>query len=107
MSMACRLHWKCVENGGLSACLQCGASVATACMGGADAHVVSKRGAFKMHIGAIEAPTANCWRWRCWGKCAHMWLLKFGVQLSFEYGGFEECSGDVVGEVSESECGSA
>lgn len=41
-------------------------------MGGGDAHVVSKRGAFKMHIGAIEAPTANCWRWRCWGKCAHM-----------------------------------
>ena len=72
MSVACRLHSKCAENGGLSACLQCGASVAGACMGGADAHVVSKRGAFKMHIGAIEAPTANCWRWRCWGKCAHM-----------------------------------
>ena len=41
-------------------------------MFGEDAYVVSKRGAFKMHIGAIEAPTANCWRSRCWGKCAHM-----------------------------------
>ena len=41
-------------------------------MGGADAHVVSKRDAFKMHIGAIGALTANCWRWRCWGKGAHM-----------------------------------
>lgn len=25
-----------------------------------------------MHIGAIVAPTANCWRWRWWGKGAHM-----------------------------------
>ena len=25
-----------------------------------------------MHIGAIEALPSNCWRWRCWGKCAHM-----------------------------------
>ena len=41
-------------------------------MGGGDAHVVSKRGAFKMHIGAIKAPTANCWRSCCRGKCAHM-----------------------------------
>ena len=72
MSVACRLHWKRAENGGLSACLQYGASVAAACMGGGDAHVVSKRGAFKMHIGAIEARTVNCWRFRCWGKCAHM-----------------------------------
>lgn len=72
MSVARRLSWKSAENGGLSACLQCGASVAAACMGGADAHVVSKRGAFKMHIGAIEAPPSNCWRSRCWGKCAHM-----------------------------------
>ena len=72
MSATCRLHGKSAENGGLSACLWRGASAAAACMGGADAYVVSKRGAFKMHIGAIEARTANCWRWRCWGKCAHM-----------------------------------
>ena len=72
MSVACRLHWKCAENSGLSACLLCGASVAVACVGGEDAYVVSKRGAFKMHIGAIGTLTANCWRWRCWGKCAHM-----------------------------------
>ena len=72
MSVARRLHWKSAENGGLSACLPCGASVAAVCMGGGDAHVVSQRGVFKMHIGAIEAPTANCWRTRCRGKCAHM-----------------------------------
>ena len=72
MSVACRLHWKCAENGGLSACLWRGVSSAAACMGAEHAYVVSQRGAFKMHIGAIDAPTANCWRWRCWGKCAHM-----------------------------------
>lgn len=72
MSAVCRLHGKSAENRGLSACLPCGASAAATCMGGADAHVVSKRGAFKMHIGAIEAPTANCWRSCCWGKGAHM-----------------------------------
>ena len=60
MCAARRLHWKSAENRGLSACLRCGASVAVACMGGADAYVVSKRGGFKMHIGAIEAPPANC-----------------------------------------------
>ena len=68
----CRLHGKSAENGGLSACLRRGASAAATCMGGEHAHVVSKRGAFKMHIGAIEAPPSNCWRWRCWGKGAHM-----------------------------------
>ena len=72
MCAGCWLRWKSAENGGLSACLPCGASVAAVCMGGGDAHVVSQRGAFKMHIGAIEAPTANCWRTRCRGKCAHM-----------------------------------
>ena len=72
MSVARRLHWKSAEKGCLSACLPCGASVAAACTGGVDAHVVSKRGAFKMHIGAIEAPPSNCWRSRRWGKCAHM-----------------------------------
>ena len=35
-----------------------------------------------------------------------MRLLKIGVQLGSESSYFEECSGDVVGEVSESECGS-
>lgn len=34
-------------------------------------------------------------------------LFKIGVQLSFESIGFEECSGDVVDEVSDSEAGSA
>ena len=72
MSAVCRLHGKSAENSGLSACLRYGASVVVACMGGEHAHVVSKWGAFKMHIGANEALTANCWRWRCWGKCAHM-----------------------------------
>ena len=75
MSVVRWLHWKSAENGGLSACLRCGASAAAACMGGEHAYVVSKRGGFKMHIGAIGAPTANCWRWRCWGKCAQMRLL--------------------------------
>ena len=60
VSAACWFHWKSAENGGLSACLRCGASAAAACMGGADAHVVSKWGAFKMHIGAIGARTAIC-----------------------------------------------
>ena len=78
MSVACHLHWKGAENSGLSACLPCGASVAAACMGDGDAHVVSKRGAFKMHIGAIEAPTANCWKSRCWGKCAQRRLFVLG-----------------------------
>ena len=67
MGAMCAARWfhrKSAENGGLSACLWRGVSAAAACVGGADAHVVSKRGAFKMHIGAIEAPTANCWRWR-------------------------------------------
>ena len=72
VSAAPRLHRKCSGNGGLSAFLWRGVSVADACMGGADAHVVSKRGTFKMHIGAIEAPPSNCWRSRCWGKGAHM-----------------------------------
>ena len=75
MGAMCAARWfhrKSAENGGLSACLRCGASAAAACMGGEHAYVVSKRGGFKMHIGAIGAPTANCWRWRCWGKCAHM-----------------------------------
>ena len=77
MSVARRLHWKSAENGGLSACLWRGVSSAAACMGGEYAYVVSKRGAFKMHIGAIDAPTANCWRSRCRGKCAHMLVDAF------------------------------
>ena len=43
-------------------------------MGGGDAYVVSKRGAFKMHIGAIEPPTANCWRIRCRANVLTCWL---------------------------------
>ena len=82
MSVARQLHWKSAENGGLSACLWRGVSSAAACMGGGDAHVVSKRGAFKMHIGAIEAPTANCWRSRCRGKCAHMLVDACGGRSS-------------------------
>ena len=70
------LHWKSAENGGLSACLWRGVSSAAACMGGEHAHVVSKRGGFKMHIGVIEAPIANCWKSRCWGKCAHMLVMR-------------------------------
>ena len=34
-------------------------------------------------------------------------LFKIGVQLSFESVGFEECSGDVVDKVSDSEAGAA
>ena len=78
MGAACaerRLHWKSAKNRDLSACLPCGASTAATCMGGEHAYVVSQRGAFKMHIGAIEAPPSNCWRWRCRGKCAQMRLL--------------------------------
>ena len=82
MSVARRLHWKSAENGDLSACLWRGVSSASACTGGGDAYVVSKRGAFKMHIGAIEAPTANCWRSRCRGKCAHMLVDACGGRSS-------------------------
>ena len=58
VSAAPRLHRKYAGNGGLSACLWRGVSAAAACTGVADAHVVSKRGGFKMHVGAIEARTA-------------------------------------------------
>lgn len=34
-------------------------------------------------------------------------FFKIGVQLSFESVGFEECSGDVADEVSDSEAGAA
>ena len=82
MSAVRRLHWKSVENGGLSACLWRGVLPAATCMGGEHAYVVSKRGAFKMHIGAIEAPTSNCWRSRCGGKCAQMLVEACGGRSS-------------------------
>ena len=98
MGAMCAARWfhrKSAENGGLSACLWRGVSAAAACGGGEHAYVVSKRGGFKMHIGAIDARTANCWRWSWWGKCAHM-LVDACVVGDRQADGYERgmcCSG--------------